>query len=112
MPQTTSSTPELTVHQTLYYAARSAALPGDTSGAEIERLIEEVLESLELTQRRDTVVPRLSGGQRKRVSIGVELLTSRSIFFLDEPTSGLDPGPRRPDDGRCGSWLMTAAPSS
>jgi ABC-type multidrug transport system ATPase subunit/CRP-like cAMP-binding protein len=82
---------ELTVHQTLYYAAR-LRLPSDTSGAEIERLIDEVLKGLELTERRNTVVLRLSGGQRKRVSIGVELLTKPDIFFLDEPTSGLDPG--------------------
>ena len=91
VPQDDIVHPELTVHQTLYYAAR-LRLPSDTSGAEIERLIEEVLESLELTQRRDTAVLKLSGGQRKRVSIGVELLTKPDIFFLDEPTSGLDPG--------------------
>ena len=91
VPQDDIVHPELTVHQTLYYAAR-LRLPSDTSGAEIERLIGEVLESLELTQRRDTAVLKLSGGQRKRVSIGVELLTKPDIFFLDEPTSGLDPG--------------------
>jgi ABC transport system ATP-binding/permease protein len=91
VPQDDIVHPELTVHQTLYYAAR-LRLPSDTSGAEIDRLIEEVLESLELNQRRDTAVLKLSGGQRKRVSIGVELLTKPDIFFLDEPTSGLDPG--------------------
>jgi energy-coupling factor transporter ATP-binding protein EcfA2 len=51
-----------------------------------------VLDLLELAPRRDTEVRRLSGGQRKRVSIGVELLTEPAVFFLDEPTSGLDPG--------------------
>jgi ABC-type multidrug transport system ATPase subunit len=91
VPQDDIVHPELTVYQTLYYAAR-LRLPSDTSGAEIERLIGEVLDSLELTQRRDTAVLKLSGGQRKRVSIGVELLTKPDIFFLDEPTSGLDPG--------------------
>ncbi|MFN0074792.1 MAG: ATP-binding cassette domain-containing protein [Chloroflexota bacterium] len=91
VPQDDIVHPELTVHQTLYFAAR-LRLPGDTGSNEIETLINEVLESLELTQRRDVVVQRLSGGQRKRVSIGVELLTKPDIFFLDEPTSGLDPG--------------------
>jgi ABC-type multidrug transport system ATPase subunit len=91
VPQDDIVHPELTVYQTLYYAAR-LRLPSDTSGYEIDRLIDEVLVSLELTPRRDTAVLRLSGGQRKRVSIGVELLTKPDIFFLDEPTSGLDPG--------------------
>jgi ABC-type multidrug transport system ATPase subunit/CRP-like cAMP-binding protein/ABC-type multidrug transport system permease subunit len=91
VPQDDIVHPELTVFQTLYYAAR-LRLPGDTSGEEIEALINEVMETLELTQRRDTQILRLSGGQRKRVSIGVELLTRPDIFFLDEPTSGLDPG--------------------
>ena len=82
---------ELTVHQTLYYAAR-LRLPRDTSGEEIERRITNVMSTLELTQRRDTEVKQLSGGQRKRVSIAVELLTEPAVFYLDEPTSGLDPG--------------------
>jgi len=95
---------ELTVYQTLYYAAR-LRLPSDTSGGEIEMLITEVLKSLELDQRRNTVVQRLSGGQRKRVSIGVELLTKPDIFFLDEPTSGLDPAL----DGRMMELMRTLA---
>jgi len=91
VPQDDIVHPELSVYRTLYYAAR-LRLPSDTSSAEIEDRIARVLDHLELTARRDTEVRKLSGGQRKRVSIGVELLTEPEVFYLDEPTSGLDPG--------------------
>jgi ABC-type multidrug transport system ATPase subunit/pSer/pThr/pTyr-binding forkhead associated (FHA) protein len=82
---------ELAVAQALNYAAR-LRLPPDTSAAERHYQVQSVLRDLELTHRRDVLVKNLSGGQRKRVSIGVELLTKPSLFFLDEATSGLDPG--------------------
>jgi ABC-type multidrug transport system ATPase subunit len=82
---------ELTVYQALYYAAL-LRLPEDMARGEIEDRIEQVLGELQLTERRNLPVTRLSGGQRKRVSIGVELLTQPRLFYLDEPTSGLDPG--------------------
>ena len=82
---------ELTIRKALEYAAR-LRMPGDTTADERERRVAEVLAELDLTARADVAISRLSGGQRKRVSIGVELLTRPSLFFLDEATSGLDPG--------------------
>lgn len=82
---------ELTVSQALDYAAR-LRLPADVTRAERKQQIQVVLQDLELREREHLRVQSLSGGQRKRVSIGVELLTQPSLFFLDEATSGLDPG--------------------
>ncbi|OFV79900.1 MAG: hypothetical protein A2W26_07755 [Acidobacteria bacterium RBG_16_64_8] len=82
---------ELPVRRALDYAAQ-LRMPGDTSAAERRQRVEEVLEDLDLRAAADRAVRQLSGGQRKRVSIGVELLTRPSLFFLDEATSGLDPG--------------------
>ncbi len=81
---------ELTVHRTLYYVAK-LRLPSDNSEPEIESIIQDVIEVTGLSERRDVPVNQLSGGQRKRVSIAVELITKPSVIFLDEPTSGLDP---------------------
>ncbi len=82
---------ELTVERALYYAAR-LRLPSDFTKKQIQWRIDEVLEDVEMSDRRGLLVSKLSGGQRKRVSIALELLANPSIFFLDEPTSGLDPG--------------------
>jgi ABC-type multidrug transport system ATPase subunit/pSer/pThr/pTyr-binding forkhead associated (FHA) protein len=82
---------ELTVYQAMDYAAK-LRMPPDTSAKERHQRIMEVLDDLDLTHRKDVQVSGLSGGQQKRVSIGVELLTEPGLFFLDEATSGLDPG--------------------
>jgi ABC-type multidrug transport system ATPase subunit len=82
---------ELTTFQALDYAAQ-LRMPPDTTKAERHQRVMEVLEDLDLAHRKDVQISGLSGGQQKRVSIGVELLTKPSLFFLDEPTSGLDPG--------------------
>ncbi len=81
----------LTVYQALDYSAR-LRMPRDTTKEERHKRIMEVLKDLDLLHRKDNPISKLSGGQIKRVSIGVELLTSPGLFFLDEPTSGLDPG--------------------
>jgi ABC-type multidrug transport system ATPase subunit len=82
---------ELTVDSALRYAAR-LRLPPDTTTQEINARIDEVLRQVEMTGQKDQPITSLSGGQRKRVSIAVELLAEPKLFFLDEPTSGLDPG--------------------
>jgi ABC transport system ATP-binding/permease protein len=82
---------ELTAYQALDYAAR-LRMPPDTTEVERHQRVTQVLQDLDLAHRADLPISGLSGGQQKRVSIGVELLTSPTLFFLDEPTSGLDPG--------------------
>ncbi|WP_328532501.1 ATP-binding cassette domain-containing protein [Micromonospora zamorensis] len=81
---------ELPLARTLRYAAR-LRLPSGTGPTEISDRVAEVLAELRLTERAAVPVGRLSGGERKRASIAVELLDRPGVFFLDEPTSGLDP---------------------
>lgn len=99
---------QLTVRKALGYAAE-LRFPQDTAKAERQARVAEVIQELGLEQRADQPIHSLSGGQRKRVSVALELLTKPSLLFLDEPTSGLDPGMDRSvmhmlrglaDDGR------------
>ena len=94
VPQDDVVHPELTVEQSLLYAAELRFAP-DVSAEERRQRVEEVLVELGLEGRRNLPVAKLSGGQRKRVSVGIELLTKPTLLFLDEPTSGLDPGLER-----------------
>ncbi|WP_404788215.1 ATP-binding cassette domain-containing protein [Altericista sp. CCNU0014] len=82
---------DLTVQQALSFAAQLRLSP-HTTEADRQQQVHQVLLDLELREQANTIVKNLSGGQRKRVSIGVELLTKPGLFFLDEATSGLDPG--------------------
>ena len=91
VPQENILHTQLTARRALRYAAE-LRFPRDTSKAERNRRVDEVLAELSLTPHAETRTDRLSGGQQKRVNVALELMTKPSLLFLDEPTSGLDPG--------------------
>jgi ABC-type multidrug transport system, ATPase component len=91
VPQADILHTQLTARQALGYAAE-LRFPRDVSAASRGERVQKVMAELNLEGRADVRLDRLSGGQRKRVSVGCELLTEPALLFLDEPTSGLDPG--------------------
>src|SRR4029077_20311186 len=95
VPQDDIVHPELTVFEAVKYSARFR-LPNDYSEAEIDARVEQTLKDLGLEAVMNLQIGKpekkvLSGGQRKRVNIALELVTDPVILFLDEPTSGLPP---------------------
>ncbi len=94
VPQSDVVHDRLTVRESLTYAAR-LRLPSDTRANEHAVAVTDVLEELRLLEHAETLIGRLSGGQRKRVSCGVELIGKPTMLLLDEPTSGLDPALER-----------------
>ena len=93
VPQDDIIFPQLTVFESLYYTAK-LRLPPDTRDEEIKAKIDDILNKLEIQQTRDVIIgdavkKGISGGQRKRVNLAMELITEPSLLFLDEPTSGL-----------------------
>ena len=80
----------LTVDRTLHYAAR-LRLPERTPPEDARQVIDGVVQDVGLAEHRETSFKQLSGGQRKRLSLAIELLTKPTFLFLDEPTSPLDP---------------------
>ena len=81
---------DLRLRSALEYAAR-LRFPAEAGEAAVQAAVDRVLGALELSERAGVRIKHLSGGQRKRASMGVELLLAPPILFLDEPTSGLDP---------------------
>ena len=91
IPQAFTSDPELTANENMLIHAKLYGVPSATR----EKLIHDLLESVDLLKFQDALVRTFSGGMRRRLEIARGLVHSPKILFLDEPTTGLDPQSRR-----------------
>ncbi|XP_018338556.1 PREDICTED: ATP-binding cassette sub-family G member 1-like [Trachymyrmex septentrionalis] len=89
VPQQYDLLPFLTTRETLYIAAR-LKLNVNQSKQAIQLVVNDIVKNLGLSSCLNTLANKLSGGEQKRLSIGVEMITKPSVLLLDEPTSGLD----------------------
>lgn len=94
VPQSDIVYDNLTLCDMLFYTAK-LRLPKDVTEKEREEAIDRAIKLVELTEKKNSYIKALSGGQKKRASIAVELLSDPNLMFLDEPASGLDPGTER-----------------
>ena len=84
--QSTADAGDLTVQETLSHFAKYYSAPRD---------VEEVIHSVGLDEKRGALIRTLSGGQRRRLDVGLGIIGSPELLFLDEPTTGFDPEARR-----------------
>lgn len=94
VPQSDIVYNNLSLYDMLRYTAE-LRLPKDMSAEERDKAIDKAIAMVDLTEKKNSLIRNLSGGQKKRASIAVELLPDPKLLFLDEPASGLDPGTER-----------------